>query len=46
VGQLWTIIFGTIIAIAFGLAAWHDREEAKLQERKKAAHDKRNRAED
>jgi hypothetical protein len=43
--QLWTIIFVTLIAIAFGLAALHDREEVKRQERKKT-HEKRNKTED
>lgn len=46
VAQLWTIIFVTIIAIAFGLATWHDRAEAKRLERRKAAHDERNKAGD
>jgi hypothetical protein len=44
--QLWTIIFVTLIAIAFGLAASHDREEMKRQERKRAAHENRNKSED
>ncbi|MDT4898519.1 MAG: hypothetical protein QOH25_3596 [Acidobacteriota bacterium] len=35
--QLWTIIFMILIAIAFGIATWHDREEQKRQQRKEAA---------
>jgi hypothetical protein len=44
--HLWTIIFVTLLAIAFGLAALHDREEVKRQERKRAAHEIRNKTED
>jgi uncharacterized membrane protein len=35
--QLWTIIFIALIAIAFSLAAWHDRGEAKRCERRSAS---------
>lgn len=42
--QLWTVIFITLLAIAFGIAAWHDNEEKKRQERKNAAHEKAERA--
>lgn len=39
--QLWTIVFLTLLAIAFGIAAWHDREERKRQGRKDSAAEKR-----
>ena len=35
--QLWTIIFVTLLAVAFGIATWRDREEQKRQQRKDAA---------
>jgi uncharacterized membrane-anchored protein len=38
--QLWTIIFITLIALAFGIASWHDREEVRRQEQKKSAQEK------
>ena len=44
--QLWTIIFVILLAIAFGLAAWHDREDKKRQERKDAAHKSREQSEE
>jgi two-component system sensor histidine kinase KdpD len=31
--QLWTITFVAVFAAAFGIAHWHDREEAKRRER-------------
>jgi hypothetical protein len=43
--DLWTIIFFTLCAIGFGIAAWHDREKAKRRERKEAVYEK-NRSED
>jgi hypothetical protein len=30
--QLWTIIFAAVFALAFGLAHWHDCDEAKRRE--------------
>jgi uncharacterized membrane protein YidH (DUF202 family) len=44
--QLWTIIFVTILAIAFGLAHWHDWEEAKRRERRNIPDEKKDGAED
>jgi uncharacterized membrane protein YidH (DUF202 family) len=44
--QLWTIIFFAILAIAFGLAYWHDHDKAKRQEQKRSAHEKLGNAED
>ena len=44
--QLWTIIFVFLLAIAFGLAAWHDREDKKRQQRKEAAHKIRDQSEE
>ena len=38
--QLWTVIFVTLLAIAFGIATWLDHKEKKQQERKNAAHEK------
>ncbi|MFL6281801.1 MAG: hypothetical protein ACJ74Q_01385 [Pyrinomonadaceae bacterium] len=35
--QLWTVIFFAVLVIAFGLAHWHDREEAKRRERRDMA---------
>jgi hypothetical protein len=32
--QLWTIIFVAVLAIAFGLAHWHDCEEVRRRERR------------
>jgi uncharacterized membrane protein YidH (DUF202 family) len=34
--QLWTIIFVAVLAVAFGIAAWHDREEEKRRRRRDA----------
>src|SRR5215212_10717475 len=31
--QLWTITFVAVVAAAFAVAHWHDREEAKRRER-------------
>jgi uncharacterized membrane protein YidH (DUF202 family) len=39
--QLWTIIFVAVLAIAFGLAHWYDREEAKRRERRNMADEKK-----
>ena len=44
--QLWTIIFVTLLAIAFGLAAWHDREEQKRHQQRNVAYEKRNQSKD
>jgi len=44
--HLWTIIFVILLAIAFGLAAWHDHEEKKRQERKEVAHKSRDQSEE
>jgi hypothetical protein len=35
VAQLWTIIFLTLLAIGFGLAAWQDSENMKRAEAKR-----------
>ena len=45
-GQLWTIIFVTIFAFAFAVAAWQDHEDKKRLERRRAAHEKVERAEE
>ncbi len=45
-GQLWTIIFVTVLALAFAVAAWHDREDKKRLEQRKAAHEHADRAEE
>ena len=45
-GQLWTIIFVTILAVAFAVAAWHDREDKRRLERRQVAHEKTDRAEE
>lgn len=39
--QLWTIIFVAVLAVAFGLAAWQDREDRKKRERRNAAAERR-----
>jgi cytochrome oxidase assembly protein ShyY1 len=39
--QLWTIIFVTLLAITFGLAAWQDREDAKRRERRNTVVEKK-----
>jgi uncharacterized membrane protein YidH (DUF202 family) len=44
--QLWTLIFVTILATAFGLAAWYDREEAKRRARRNTDVEKRESAGD
>jgi uncharacterized membrane protein len=44
--HIWTIIFVTVLAVAFSIAAWHDHEEKKRQERRSAAHEKIERAKD
>ncbi|MDT5060064.1 MAG: hypothetical protein QOH63_523 [Acidobacteriota bacterium] len=44
--HLWTIIFVTLLAIAFGLVAWHDHEDMKRQQRKAAAHEQRDKSKD
>lgn len=44
--HLWTIVFVILLAIAFGLAAWHDHEEKKRQQRKAAAHEQRDKNKD
>jgi hypothetical protein len=36
--HIWTIIFVTILAIVFGLAAWLDRQDRQKRERRCAAH--------
>jgi hypothetical protein len=33
--QLWTIIFVALLAIGFGLASWHDREDKKRQQQRR-----------
>jgi hypothetical protein len=33
--QLWTIIFVTLFAIGFGLAAWQDHEYEKRRKRQR-----------
>jgi signal transduction histidine kinase len=33
-GQLWTIIFVAVLAAAFGLASWYDRQDGKRRERR------------
>jgi hypothetical protein len=33
--QLWTIVFVTLLAIGFGLAAWQDFENKKRAEAKR-----------
>lgn len=35
--QLWTIIFLTLLAAGWGIAAWHDQEEGKRREREDSA---------
>jgi predicted outer membrane lipoprotein len=44
--QLWTIIFGTLLAIAFGLTAWHDHEVEKIRKRREAAFKQREQREE
>lgn len=39
--QLWTIIFVAVLAMAFGLAHWHDCEEVKRRERRNMADEKK-----
>jgi hypothetical protein len=39
--QLWTIIFLTLLAIGWGLAAWHDREDEQRYHRRDAAGENR-----
>jgi hypothetical protein len=39
--QLWTVIFFAVLAIAFGLAHWHDCEEVKRRERINIAEEKK-----
>ncbi|MGA9995175.1 MAG: hypothetical protein WBP93_07165 [Pyrinomonadaceae bacterium] len=39
-GQIWTIIFVTLLAIGWGIASWHDRKEQKQHQQRKAASDK------
>jgi hypothetical protein len=35
--QLWTLVFLTVLALLFGLAAWQDRGDAKRREQRNAA---------
>jgi uncharacterized membrane protein YidH (DUF202 family) len=44
--QLWTIIFVAVLAMAFALAHWHDREEARRRERRKMADEEKDGTED
>lgn len=44
--QFWTFIFVATLAGAFGLAHWHDCEEAKQRGRRNMAHEQKDRAED
>jgi hypothetical protein len=44
--QLWTIIFVVVLAIAFGLAHWHDSEEVKRRERINMTEEKKDCRED
>jgi hypothetical protein len=39
--QLWTIIFVAVLAFAFALASWQDREDRKRRERRNAAEERR-----
>ncbi|MGB8510628.1 MAG: hypothetical protein WCD76_19810 [Pyrinomonadaceae bacterium] len=36
--QLWTVIFVTLLAIAFCVAGWHDRDKSRRRERRNGAH--------
>jgi len=38
--HLWTIVFFILLAIAFGVAAWHDREDTKRKQRKSYSDEK------
>jgi hypothetical protein len=44
--HIWTIIFVVFLAVAFGLAHWHDREEARRRARRVIAHGKEANAEE
>jgi uncharacterized membrane protein YidH (DUF202 family) len=44
--HLWTIIFVAVLAVAFALAHWHDREEARRRERRNAAAEEKDSTED
>ncbi len=45
-GQSWTITFVVLLAVAFGVAARHKREDAKRREQRKTAHGKRDETEE
>jgi hypothetical protein len=38
VAHIWTIVFVIFLAVGFGIAAWHDWEEKKIQERRISAY--------
>ncbi|MDT5156197.1 MAG: hypothetical protein QOC99_4043 [Acidobacteriota bacterium] len=42
----WTIIFVTILVVAFGLAAWLDRQDRRKRERRGASHEERDEPQD
>jgi predicted outer membrane lipoprotein len=44
--DVWVIIFVTLLAIAFGIVAWLDRDEVKQRQRRNAADEKRNQSEE
>jgi hypothetical protein len=44
--QLWTIIFVAVLAFAFFLAHWHDREEVKRRGRRNMAGEEKDGTED
>jgi predicted outer membrane lipoprotein len=39
--QLWTIIIIVVLAAAFGVAAWHDRDDKKARERRESASERK-----
>jgi len=44
--HLWTIIFFVLLAIAYAVATWHDREHEKRQQRKSASYEKASKGEE
>ena len=44
--HLWTIVFFILLAIAFAVAAWHDRQDTKRSQRKSASYGKDSKGEE
>jgi nitric oxide reductase large subunit len=44
--DIWTIVFVIVLVIGFGIAAWHDRDEKKREERRISAYEKKDKSDE